>query len=80
MAEKRDHGNPINLQDPIGKVVGKRRFAGDPLNTAIDSKRRAREWRKAFPTPFVPKGVYRFRTFEEADRWLMKAITRPPKT
>jgi hypothetical protein len=71
--------NPINLQDPVGKVVGKRRTAGNPLDTATDSKKRARGWRKAFPTPFVPKGVFRFRTYEEADLWMWKAITRPPK-
>ncbi len=26
--------------------------------------------------PFVPKGVFKFRTFEEADAWLMKMLTR----
>jgi hypothetical protein len=79
MAEKPVSLNPINLQDPVGKVVGKRRHAADPLNTSVDSKQRARTWRKAFPTPFVPKGVYRFRSFEEADQWMWKAITRPRK-
>jgi hypothetical protein len=26
---------------------------------------------------FVPKGVYRFKSHEEADAWLMKMLTRP---
>ena len=26
--------------------------------------------------PFVPRGVYRFRTHEEASEWLMKMLTR----
>ncbi len=26
---------------------------------------------------FVPKGVYRFKSHEEADEWLMKMLTRP---
>jgi len=25
--------------------------------------------------PRFPKGVYRFKTFEEADEWMMKAMT-----
>ena len=68
----------INLQDPVGKMVGKRQRPPDLLNTTTDSRRRARSWRQAFPTPFVPKGVHRFRTHEEADQWLWKMITRPP--
>ncbi len=79
MMERPENHNPINLQDPVGKVVGKRRHVGDPLNTEVDSKKRARAWRRAFPTPFAPKGVFRFRTYEEADEWMWKAITRPPK-
>lgn len=26
--------------------------------------------------PFVPRGVYRFRSHEEADEWLMRMLTR----
>jgi hypothetical protein len=29
-----------------------------------------------FPTPFVPKGVYRFSSHEEAQEWLTKMLTR----
>jgi hypothetical protein len=27
--------------------------------------------------PFIPKGVWRFKSFEEADQWTMKMLTRP---
>jgi hypothetical protein len=27
--------------------------------------------------PFVPKGVWRFKSFEEAEQWTMKMLTRP---
>jgi len=80
MAESPPYRNDINLQDPIGKVVGKRLRVPDPLNTATHSKSRARGWRAAFPTPFVPKGVFRFRTHEEADQWLWEMISRRPAT
>ena len=29
--------------------------------------------------PFVPKGVHRFRSFEESDAWLLRMMTRPSK-
>jgi hypothetical protein len=61
-------GNPTRL-------VGRRR-PPSPLSSATDTKQEARSWREAFPTPFVPKGVYRFNSHEEADDWLWRMITR----
>jgi hypothetical protein len=29
--------------------------------------------------PFLPKGVHRFRTFEESEEWTLKMLTRPRK-
>jgi hypothetical protein len=66
----------VNLDDPVGKTVGRRRVRTDSLNPAVDSKRAARAWRRAFPTPFAGRGVYRFTSHEEADRWMWKTITR----
>lgn len=66
-----------DLQSPIGKVVGRRGSRCASWNAASDSKENARRWRKAFPTPFVPRGVWRFKTHEEADEWMWRAITRP---
>ena len=60
------------------RVVG-RRIAPRTLSAAADTKASAIAWRRAFPTPFVPRGVYRFATHEEADRWLWEMITRPRK-
>ena len=62
------------------KKVGSRRVASSPLSSSVSSKMNAVAWRKAFPTPFVPKGVYRFNSHEDADAWLWKVITRPPKS
>lgn len=28
---------------------------------------------------FIPRGVYRFHTFEEAQQWSLTMMTRPPK-
>ncbi len=29
--------------------------------------------------PFIPKGVHRFKSFEESDAWSMKMMARSPK-
>jgi hypothetical protein len=34
-------------------------------------------WRKTFGGLRVPRGVYRFKTHEEADKWLTQMITHP---
>jgi hypothetical protein len=61
-----------------GKTVGRRRLPFT-LGAEHDTMEMARAWRRAFPTPFIPKGVYRFRSHEEADQWLWKMLTRKPK-
>jgi hypothetical protein len=68
----------INTEEPIGKTVGRRKVPRDPLSLQGQTKDDMRAWRKAFPTPFVPKGVYRFTSHEEADDWMWKMITRVP--
>jgi hypothetical protein len=60
------------------RVVGKRRTART-LSGNVDTREKVIAWRKAFPTPFVKKGVYRFRSHEEADRSLWEMITRPKR-
>jgi hypothetical protein len=57
------------------KVVGRQGEAKvdvvsfDPMQRAYAELRRGR--------PFIPKGVWKFKSFEEADEWLMKMLTRP---
>ena len=64
---KRDEELPM-------KVVGRKGQARvDAL--AIDSMQRmANELRRG--RPFIPKGVHRFKTFEEADAWTLRMMTR----
>jgi hypothetical protein len=58
------------------KVVGRRRWrrgleASAPLlQLALELRGRK---------PFLPRGVYRFRSFEESDEWILKMLTRPRK-
>lgn len=58
------------------RIVGRRRIV-PRLSGKSDTRAAAIAWRKAFPTPFVRRGVYRFQSHEEADRSLWDMITRP---
>jgi hypothetical protein len=60
------------------RVVGRRR--PPPPFARAETREQIIAWRAAFPTPFVPRGVYRFRSHEEADRWMWEMITRPRAT
>jgi hypothetical protein len=70
----------VNLEETPGKVVGHRQPPTDGLAiTGAQSAANAVAWKRAFGTLRVPKGVYRFRTHEEADDWLWQMLTRPPR-
>ncbi len=57
------------------KVVGRKGRRKVDVS-AIDSQQRlANELRKG--RPFMPKGVWRFKSHEEADAWKLRMLTRP---
>jgi hypothetical protein len=62
----------INLDDPVGKTVGRRRAPKDSLSYALGLQRIS----NALSPSRIPRGVYRFRSHEEADAWLMDHMTR----
>lgn len=66
----------VNLEETPGKTVGRRRPMADPLLGYMRSVDEAREWKRAFGTPRIPKGLYRFKSHEEADAWLWRMLTR----
>ena len=53
--------------------VGKRVLAS-PLKRFDALQRLVTDLRKG--KPFIPKGVYRFKTFEEAQQWTLRQVTR----
>jgi hypothetical protein len=65
----------FNLDDPVGKTVGRRRLPA-PLRLIPEEKRGKEQWRDAGFGLRVRRGVYRFSTFAEADAWLMDHMTR----
>lgn len=58
------------------KVIGGRRW-GKGLEAAAPLLRLTVRLRG--DKPFVPRGVYRFRSFEEGDEWFLRMLTRPRK-
>ena len=60
----------INLEETIGKQVGRRKPPTDPLRVADSTIQRALDFQRVFPSMMPKRGVYRFRTHEEADQWM----------
>ncbi len=61
----------INLEENIGKQVGRRKPPVDPLRIASDMNQLATGLSNAAGHKLPRRGVFRFRTFEEADQWMM---------
>lgn len=81
VSEPDDHCHPVvNVEETIGKTVG-RRIPPNPSKVQEIGQQiyRSRRFR------VCPKGVYRFQSHEEANKWLMKiavqrAIKANPET
>ena len=56
----------------LGKTIGR---DDDPV-VSNDTNEVKPAGQKAFPALFVPKGVFRFNTHEEADEWMEKMLAR----
>lgn len=67
----------INVEEPIERVVGRRRGVVDGMSTSADRQSDARAWRRTFGGLRVARGVYRFHTHAEADEWLWRMMARP---
>lgn len=65
----------VSPDETPGKTVG-RRIISSTLDPTASTRERARGWTEAMKTPFVPRGVYRFNSHEEADEWMWKMISR----
>jgi hypothetical protein len=66
----------INLEEKIDRFVGKRTKAPNALSTATSNIADAVAWQKALGGLRIPRGVYRFKTHEEADAWMVKMLAR----
>ncbi len=67
----------INVEEKIDRFVGRRTKTPDGLSLAGSTKANSIAWQKAFGGLRIPRGVYRFKTHEEADAWLWRMMARP---
>lgn len=67
----------INMEEAIGKTVG-RRLGVAPLQVLPSETESNKQWRDAGCGARVRRGVYRFKSHEEADQWMMDHLTRKP--
>jgi hypothetical protein len=68
---------PINMEEKIGKTVGRRAELSDPFAYAMGLQRTASKLRElTVGRGLCPKGVFKFKTHEEADAWMMKMLVQ----
>ena len=56
------------------KIVGRRQGMRGDVGSCDGFQKMALTMRSG--KPFIPKGVHRFKTFEESDRWLIRKVKR----
>jgi hypothetical protein len=72
----------INVEEQIDRFVGRRTGTPDGLRAGMQLQETAAQLHQAFKHRWMPKGVYRFKTHEEADAWMTKMLAQSglPKT
>lgn len=63
----------INLEEPIGKTVGRRTAPGDALKYGFELQKAVCQLGGGLP---IRKGAYRFHSHEEADEWMVNLLAR----
>jgi hypothetical protein len=66
----------INVEEKIDRFVGRRTKTPDSLRAGMQLQETAAQLHKAFKHRWMPKGIYRFKTHEEADAWMTKMLAR----
>lgn len=66
----------INVEEKIDRFVGRRTKTPDSLKTGMQLQALGAELHKSFKHRWWPKGVYRFKTHEEADAWMTKMLAQ----
>jgi hypothetical protein len=72
----------INVGEKIDRVVGRRTRNPEPLRSGMQLQSLAVELHRSLGHRWARKGVYRFKTHEEADVWMNRMLARsqPQKT
>jgi hypothetical protein len=70
------HDGLTNLEEKIDRRVGRRTQQPDGLKAGMALQALGAELHRSLKHHWCPKGVYRFKTHEEADAWNLKMLAR----
>lgn len=70
----------VNLEETPGKTVGRRNPPADAFAAAMTLQNTLADLNRAFGHRFIPRGVYRFRTHQEADAWMWEQLAKCRKS
>jgi hypothetical protein len=71
----------VNLEERIGRSVGLRAAAPDSWRAGMQLQETGVRLHQSLKHRWMPKGVYRFKTHEEAEEWMIKMLARSsPRT
>lgn len=66
----------VNIDEKIGKTAGRRKIK-DSLVYGLGLQKSLARIREEAGFPRFPKGAFKFRSFEEADAWMIRYMTKP---
>jgi hypothetical protein len=66
----------VNVEEKIDRVVGRRTGFADAWEAGMKLQELAVQLHVSLGHRWAPRGVYRFKTHEEADEWTMKMLAR----
>jgi predicted transcriptional regulator len=66
----------VNVEERIDRFVGRRTKSPDALEAGLRLQALGAELHKSFKHHWCPSGVYRFKTHEEADEWMIRMLAR----
>lgn len=66
----------VNVEEKIDRFVGRRIKTPDGLKAGMRMQAAGLEFHKAFKHRWLAKGVHRFKTHEEADKWMIQMLVR----
>jgi predicted transcriptional regulator len=66
----------INVEEKIDRFVGRRTQTPDGWKAGMQLQASGLQFHKAFKQRWLAKGVHRFKTHEEADKWMIKMLVQ----
>jgi hypothetical protein len=66
----------INVEEKIERFVGRRTKTPARLKTRLQVQAAGLQFHRAFGHHWSARGVHRFKTHEEADKWMIKMLAR----